>query len=371
MPEVSVVKCTDYNHSEACVKKSIDLLGGIESIVKPQDKVLLKVNLLLPAKPEAAITTHPKIVEAMIKLVKSAGGVPWVGDSSGGRGKTQEAFELSGITAVCKKHDAKIINFDTSKVHKMEIPKGKILKELYVASALFEADVVVCMPKLKTHALTLYTGAIKNMYGTVPGGKKALIHAITSSDSEKFAESLVDIFSKVPLHLSLMDGIVGMEGIGPNHGKPKKSNVLLAGCGALELDAVSSTIMGFEPKDIPTLRIAQERELGTIDLNKISILGENLENVKIDFKRPQRIYKGLMFLPSFVRNLFLETPKLPFPNKAGCNQCKECEENCPVDAIKVTDAPKFDHNKCIRCYCCHELCPEDGIKLKKALLPRS
>jgi uncharacterized protein (DUF362 family)/NAD-dependent dihydropyrimidine dehydrogenase PreA subunit len=371
MIDVSIVKCSDYNQSELCVKKAIDLIGGIGSIVKSGDKVLCKVNLLLPAKPEAAITTHPRLVEAVIKLVKSRGAEPWVGDSSGGRGKTQEAFEVSGIKAVCEKHNAKIINFDTSKVHKIEIPEGVILNELYVASAPFEADVVVCMPKLKTHALTLYTGAIKNMFGTVPGGKKALIHAITTSDAERFAEALVDIFSKVPTHLTVMDGIVGMEGIGPNHGKPKKSNVLLASKKALELDAVSSALMGFEPKDIPTLKIAQRRGLGTIDLNNISILGESLESVRMDYKKPQRIYRGLMFLPSFVRNLFLETPRLPFPNKAGCNQCKECEENCPVDAIKVTNAPKFDHEKCIRCYCCHELCPEDGIKLKKALLPRS
>jgi uncharacterized protein (DUF362 family)/NAD-dependent dihydropyrimidine dehydrogenase PreA subunit len=371
MVDVSVVKCVSYDNCEPCVKRSIDLLGGIESIVKPKDRVLLKVNLLLPARAEAAITTHPKIVEAMIKLVKSQGGEPWVGDSSGGRGKTAEAFEISGIKAVCEKHNVKMMNFDLEGVHKIEIPKGKILNELYVAKALFEADLVVCMPKLKTHALTLYTGAIKNMYGTVPGGKKALIHAITSSDSEKFAEALVDIYSEIPLHLTLMDGIVGMEGLGPNHGKPKKSNVLIASKGALELDAVSSALMGFDPKDIPTLKNAAGRGLGTIDLNKISILGERLDNVQMDFKKPKRIYKGLMFLPSFVRNLFLETPKLPFPNKAGCNQCKECEENCPVDAIKVTDAPVFDHQKCIRCYCCHELCPKDGIKLKKALMPRS
>jgi uncharacterized protein (DUF362 family)/NAD-dependent dihydropyrimidine dehydrogenase PreA subunit len=370
-PEVSLVKCTGYELSESCVKKAIDLIGGMKSIVKPGDKVLLKVNLLLPANPSAAITTHPKIVEAMIKLVKSAGGEPWVGDSSGGRGKTAESIEVSGIKAICEKHDVRVVNFDMEGVHKIEIPKGKILKELYVAKALFEADKVVCMPKLKTHALTLYTGAIKNMFGCVPGGKKSLIHAITDSDAERFSESLVDIYSKVPIHLTVMDGIVGMEGLGPNHGKPKKSNVIMASKHALELDAISSTIMGFEPTNIPTLRIAQERGLGTIEPEKISVLGDDLKSNITNYKKPTRVYRSLNILPNFIKNLFLETPRLPFPNKAGCNQCGECQENCPVDAIKVTDAPAFDHHKCIRCYCCHELCPKDGIKLKKALLPRS
>jgi uncharacterized protein (DUF362 family)/NAD-dependent dihydropyrimidine dehydrogenase PreA subunit len=370
-PEVSLVECKGYDQSEECVKKAIDLIGGIESIVGQGDRVLLKVNLLLPATPQAAITTHPKIVETMIKLVKSAGGEPWVGDSSGGRGKTAESFEVTGIKAICEKYNAIMINFDTEGVHKIEIPDGRILKELYVAKALFEADKVVCMPKLKTHALTLYTGAVKNMFGCVPGGKKSLIHAITDSDAERFAESLVDIYSKIPIHLTVMDGIVGMEGLGPNHGKPKKSNIIVASKYSLELDAISSALMGFEPSDIPTLRIAQERGLGTIELDKINVMGENLKGFIVNYKKPTRIYKSLNILPAFVKNLFLETPRLPFPNKAGCNQCGECQENCPVDAIKVTDAPAFDHDKCIRCYCCHELCPKDGIKLKKALLPRT
>jgi uncharacterized protein (DUF362 family)/NAD-dependent dihydropyrimidine dehydrogenase PreA subunit len=371
MVDVSIVKCQDYKHSDSCVKHAIDLIGGIKSFVKPGDKVLLKVNLLLPAKPEAAITTHPKIVEAVIQLIKSQNAEPWVGDSSGGQGITMEAFEVSGIKAVCEKYNARIINFDTSKVHKIEIPNGKIINEIHVTSALFDADCVICMPKLKTHALTLYTGAIKNLYGTIPGGRKSLIHAICGKDVNKFAEALVDIYSQLPIHLNLMDGIVGMEGIGPNHGKPIKSGVILAGSRALELDAVSSSLMGFNPYDIPMLKIAQDRGLGTIDIDKISILGERLEDVKIDFKKPLRIYKGIRFLPSFLINLFLESPKLPYPNKAGCTQCKICEESCPVDAIRVTDAPEFEYDKCIRCYCCYELCPEDGVKLKKALLPRS
>lgn len=371
MVDVSIVKCQDYKHAQSCVKRAIDLIGGIKSFVRAGDCVLLKVNLLLPAKPEAAITTHPKIVESVIKLIKAQNAEPWVGDSSGGQGLTMKAFEVSGIKAVCEKYDARIINFDTSKVRKIEIPKGKIINEIHVSSALFDADCVICMPKLKTHALTLYTGAIKNLYGTIPGGRKSLIHAITGSDANRFANALVDIYSQLPIRLNLMDGIVGMEGIGPNHGKPIKSGVILAGPRALELDAVSSAIMGFNPYDIPMLKIASERGFGTIDIDKISILGERLDDVKTNFKKPLRIYKGLRFLPSFFINLFLDSPKLPYPNKAGCTQCKICEESCPVDAISVTDAPQFDHDKCIRCYCCHELCPEDGIKLKKALLPRS
>ncbi|UCE36774.1 MAG: 4Fe-4S binding protein, partial [Thermoplasmata archaeon] len=169
----------------------------------------------------------------------------------------------------------------------------------------------------------------------------------------------------------LMDGIVGMEGIGPNHGKPKKSNVVLASQDCIAIDAVGSTIMGYSPNEIPTLKIAQNRGLGTIDLNKITIKGERIDAVKTDFKKPVRIYKGLMFLPASVRNFFVQTPRLPFPNVEGCNKCGICEESCPVSAIKVIDTPAFQYEKCIRCYCCYELCPENGIKLKKSLFHRN
>jgi uncharacterized protein (DUF362 family)/NAD-dependent dihydropyrimidine dehydrogenase PreA subunit len=368
MVEVSIVKCNSYSHAEPAVRKSIELVGGIKNFVKPKDKVLLKVNLLLPALPKRAITTHPKIVEAMIKIVHEAGGEPWIGDSSGGRGLTESALKVTGIQRVAEEHGAKIMNLDKTGVYKIEIPNGEILKEIQIAKPVFDADCVVCMPKLKTHALTLYTGAIKNMFGTVPGGKKSLIHSITGSSADKFAEAIIDIYSVLPVHLNLMDGIVGMEGLGPNHGKPKQSNVVLASSDSVAMDSVASAIMGYSPNQIPTLRIAKERALGTIDLNEITIKGERIEAVKTEFKKPVRIYKGLMFLPASVRNFFVETPRLPFPNPKGCNRCKICEKACPVSAISVTDAPNFDYEKCIRCYCCYELCPENGIKLKKSLL---
>ena len=371
MARVSVVRCDSYNHAEDRIKKAIDLIGGIHNFVKPKDRVLLKVNLLLAKPPSTAITTHPKMVEAVINIVKKAGAEVWVGDSSGGKGLTSKALIATGVQGAAEELGAKVMDFDKIGVNTLSIPDGKVLKEIQIAKPITDADVVISIPKMKTHALTLYTGCIKNMFGAVPGGNKSLIHSITGSDAEEFAQALVDIYSVLPVHLNLLDGIVGMEGLGPNMGKPINSRVVLASRNGIALDAVASTIMGFSPSDIPMLRIAQERGLGTIDTNKITVLGEKIEDVKIDFKKPFRIYKGLMFLPSFVRNAFVETPRLPFPNKKKCTKCKICEENCPTQAIKVTDGPNFDHDKCIRCYVCHELCPDKGIRLKKSLLHRN
>ena len=370
MVEVSVVKCDSYDNAEYGVKKSIELIGGIDSFIKPRDKVLLKPNLLTSKPPEKAITTHPKIMEAMINIISSAKGEVIIGDSAGGRGLTEAAFEISGIKKVAEELGVKWINFDLAGTYVLKIPDGKILKEIPVAKPVMDADIVISLPKLKTHALTLYTGAIKNMFGAIPGGNKSLIHAITGS-SERFSEALVDIYSVVPMHLVVMDGIVGMEGLGPHMGKPKQSGVVLASQDPLALDAVSSAIMGFIPSQVPMLRIAEKRGLGTIDIAKITVVGESIENVKIPFKKPYKLQKGLMFLPAGFRNLFVETPRLPFPIKKKCTECKICEENCPVSAIRISDGPKFDYDKCIRCYVCHELCPEGGIKLKKSLLHRN
>ncbi|UCG68158.1 MAG: DUF362 domain-containing protein [Thermoplasmata archaeon] len=370
MVEVSIVKCNSYDDAEYGVKKSLELIGGIGSFIKPQDTVLLKPNLLTSKPPEKAITTHPEIVKAMINMLQKAGCEVIVGDSAGGRGLTDSAYEVSGIKKVVDELGVGWINFDLAGAYTLKIPNGKVLKEIPIAKPVVDADVVISLPKLKTHALTLYTGAIKNMYGAIPGGNKSLIHAITNS-SKRFSEALIDLYSVVPMHVSVMDGIVGMEGLGPHMGNPKKSSVVLASKDALALDAVSSTIMGFTPSEIPMLRFAEERGLGTIDLAKITVLGESVENVKIQFKKPYRLQKGLMFLPAVIRNRFVETPRLPYPVKKKCNECKICEENCPVAAIKITDGPQFDYDKCIRCYVCHELCPEGGIKLKKSLLQRN
>lgn len=371
MAKVSIVKCTGYGHAEQCVPKTLDLIGGIENFVKPRDKVLLKVNLLGPKPPSAAMTTHPRIVEALLKILQPLDCEIWVGDSSGGSGLTEKSMQVSGIKSAVERFGVKVVNFDKAGMYEIKVPNGKILKEVHVAKPVMDADIVISLPKLKTHALTLYTGAIKNMYGTIPGGRKSKIHGITGSSAEQFSEALIDIFSVVPGHLAVMDGIVGMEGLGPKMGRPKKSNVILASQDFVALDAVASTLIGFNPHDIPMLRIAQERGLGPIDLANIEIVRNTIEIVKTEYIKPVRIHKGLMFLPAFIRNIFVETPRLPFSIENRCSQCMTCQENCPVDAIKVTKVPVFDYEKCIHCYCCHEICPESAIGLKKSLLQRS
>ena len=165
-PIVSITKCDDYNIENVYIalQKALDLLGGLKTIIKPNDRVLLKINLLAPTKPEQAVTTHPVVIKSLIKLVKDHGGIPWIGDSSGGPflGLTSRAFEISGINEIAQETGAVIKNFDTEEIVTIENPNAKQIKTFRIARSIIEADVIISVAKCKIHELLLFTGAVKN-----------------------------------------------------------------------------------------------------------------------------------------------------------------------------------------------------------------
>jgi uncharacterized protein (DUF362 family)/Pyruvate/2-oxoacid:ferredoxin oxidoreductase delta subunit len=371
MTRVSIVKCEDYKDSQKAINEALNLIGGLNGFIKPRSTVLLKPNLLSPKPPSAAVTTHPSIVEGIISEVKKLDVEIMLGDSSGGIGKTREVLEISGVKSAAEKYGIPIKNFDETGAYVVKVPKPRILDKIHVAKPVKDADVVISLPKLKTHALTLYTGAIKNVYGCMPGGNKMLIHAMMKNH-EQFAEALSDIYSVIKPELSVMDGVLGMEGFGPAQGKPVKSKVVLASRDAVALDAVASSIIGYDPFDIPTIKFAHEDGHGIGDLDQIEVLGVPIKDVKIDFKKPVRLYKGINWITRPLRTYFrVRWVRLPYPVKGNCTQCRACEESCPTNAITVDKEPEFEHRKCIMCYCCHEICPSNAIKLKKSLFSRS
>jgi uncharacterized protein (DUF362 family)/Pyruvate/2-oxoacid:ferredoxin oxidoreductase delta subunit len=371
MARVSIVKCEDYKNAQKAINEALDLIGGLKDLIKPGSTVLLKPNLLSPKPPSAAVTTHPSIVEGIINEVRKLDAEIMLGDSSGGIGKTKEVLEISGVKSAAEKCGVPIKNFDETGAYVVKIPNGRVLDRIHVAKPVKDADVLISLPKLKTHALTLYTGAIKNVYGCMPGGNKMLIHSMMKNPVQ-FAEALSDIYSVIKPELAVMDGVIGMEGFGPAQGKVVKSRVVIASRDSVALDAVASSIMGYDPFDIPTLKFAHEDGHGIGDLDQIEVLGASIQDVKIDFKKPVRLYKGINWITRPLRTYFrVRFVRLPYPVKGNCTQCKSCEESCPTKAIKVNKDPKFDHDKCIMCYCCHEICPSNAIKLKKSLFSRS
>lgn len=370
MSIVSIVKCTDYDEKEVkeSVRKSLDLIGGLGRVIKEGTKVLIKPNLLSAKPPEAAVTTHPLVVKAMVELVKEAGGIPWVGDSSGGvvagQAPTKQALITSGVQKAAEEAGAKVLNFDTTGTIERTSPRGNAFGSYHLAKPVGEADIIISLAKLKTHSATLYTGAVKNLYGVLPGYRKAEYHRLSPKPSD-FIETLLDIFALAKPTLAVMDGIVGMEGNGPAAGNPRKIGIILAAWDAVSLDTVASKVIGFNNGKIPTLALAHRRGLGVGDLDQIQVVGSKIDEVAInDFVLPSNTLLELM--PTGIGSFFLGTLKAqPVAAPELCTGCSFCANNCPVKVIKMENKlPVIDYDKCIECLCCQELCPQKAMELK-------
>ncbi len=363
--QVALVRCADYEQERVncAVRQSIDLVGGLGRYVKPGDEVLLKVALLTAKE---GVYPHPSVVKAAIELVKEIGGVPIVADTPGVVHQGNEAASAiadSGLKAVAEEVGAKAFQFETRGFVEVPVPEGKKLRSIYVAKAALEADVIISVAKLKTHGYTLFTGAVKNMFGAVPPKTRREIHA-TLTRPEDFGEALVDIYSVARPRLALMDGVVAMEGNGPAHGDLRPVGVILASGDGVALDAVASRIAGFEPMEIHSTRAAMNRGLGNGDMSRIEIRGEKVEDVEMTFKRPSPWQSNLPpRLMGLLNRLLYVRPQVEVEK---CRQCGICEAGCPVGALRLAPYPTFDRKKCIECYCCHELCPVGAIVLERS-----
>ncbi len=382
MTQVVISRCADYQQEAVyeAVRRSIDLLGGISNFVQAGQKALLKVNLLIPAPPQKAVTTHPAVVEAMVRLVQEAGGSPLIADSPGNgvpytKSSLRRVYKASGMLEVAERTGA-ALNWDT-RAEQVSHPEGLLMKRLDVIKPLLDADVVISMPKLKTHVLTTFTGATKNLFGVVPGYAKPLYHAKLHAVS-KFAGMLLDIISYVKPALALMDGIVGMEGNGPSGGLSKEVGVILASRDSVALDVVATSIVGIEPLSVPTLREAWERGLWSGWVEDIEILGGTIQEVFVsDFVKPMASHRfdvglGLPFFDNHIRPFLVNRLTIrPVPQRSLCTACRTCVRSCPQGAITIVDKLAIvDYRRCIRCYCCHELCPEGAIELERPWLSR-
>ncbi|MGZ8931837.1 MAG: DUF362 domain-containing protein [Halobacteriota archaeon] len=374
--QVSIEKCSSYDNQE--VRKAIEAclapLGGLESVVSGGDRVLVKLNLLSAKSPEAAVTTHPAIVKATVELVQELGAIPVLGDSPGG-GSTAASYkallEKTGIQAVIDKTGCEIVRFDEAK-REVAPAKAKTFKKLTLAKAVTEADVIIGLPKLKTHTLTYYTGAVKLLYGYIPGLFKTEYHLHTANDINLFADLLLDIHETYPPALTLMDAIVGMEGAGPSNGKPRKIGLVLSSKSCTALDYVAVTIAGFDPMSVPTVRLAQERGVGPARLEDVRIYGEWVQPLVVeDFEKTltASLSRAPPFLINTLKRFIAAKPVIEVSN---CKHCGECYRACPPNAIafKKARVPDIDYSKCIRCYCCQELCPEGAITIFVPLLRR-
>ena len=369
MSKVVIKECANYEMENLMEKinSGMDLLGGWEAFVKPGMKVLLKVNLIGPKPPASAAVTHCEFVRAIARILHHRGCTVWIGDSAGGAiggfSPTMQSLEIAGLNQVAAEEHAQIKNFDKEGA----VDTGRschCLDKLYLAKPLFEADLIINLPKFKTHSFGIYTGAVKNVFGCIAGLRKAKYHK-AAPDPRAFGEILADIHEAVQIGLHIMDGVTAMEGEGPTAGGVYPAHKILLSTDPLALDAVAVNMMGLRIEDIPILQAAVERKLGESAAEKIEVCGDYaVPPLLPDFQLPKRFVsikqRNYKFIVKFI-DLLKTRPKI---NLKKCRHCNTCVDSCPVHAIDK-ETKNIDESVCIECMCCHELCPYAAVELKR------
>lgn len=357
---VSLVNCPDYQAVPDAMARLMAGLGGMQRFVKPGQSVLIKPNLLSDHTPDEAVTTHPEVVRALIRLVREQGANPWVADSPAIIADLKRVWERTGMEALCREEDVPLVNLE--KAGSRQFEEHGI--HFTIALPVLEADAIITVPKVKTHVLTGLTGAVKNLYGTVPGLQKTRFHKLYPYPQD-FARLLVAIYRRVRPVLAVADGVVGMEGNGPSAGAPVKLGFLGASADALALDVVLCRTLGLDPRNVAHLDAARRAGLGGTDWSDIAVEGDAIGALLArDYKLPNTV--PIQYVPRWliglVQPLIWHRPAF----SAACVYCGKCAKACPADALRMEPGrrPVLDPDKCIACCCCQEMCPEHAIEMR-------
>lgn len=337
-------------------------MGGGASFVKPGDRVLLKPNMLAAKEPERAVTTHPELLRQVIALVREAGGIPLVGDSPG-VGGIRRVAERSGILAVVEDTGAELVPFDET----VTVRGRGLFREFRIARPYLEADRLINLPKLKTHEMMTMTCAVKNLFGAVVGTAKAGWHLKAGADRELFARMLLEIYLLRLPDLTIVDGILAMEGDGPGSGDPRHCGLLLAGTNAVAVDVIAAELAGIPKKLLWVERAAEKLGIDGWDRGAIGTCGLRVDELEIPPFRLPHISDVQFGLPRFLKNRLRHyLTSRPCGNPDACNLCGICRDACPPRAIEIRDGElRFDYHACIRCFCCRELCPRGALEVRE------
>ncbi|MDR1128961.1 MAG: DUF362 domain-containing protein [Treponema sp.] len=373
--KVAILACADYQgeHLYNSLKSAAELAGGFD--VRGRT-VLLKPNIVSDSAPEKAIVTHPLFLEAVIRLVREGGAKRiLVGDSPGLQPPGFTA-KISGLGETARRNGAEWVDFTQNKTE-VACPTGKTLKRFTFTAAVEEADYIISLPKLKTHHLLYFTGAMKNLFGFIPSVQKSALH-VRLPNRDAFASMLVDLNAALMADYAFMDAVVGMEGPGPGSGTPRKIGLVLASPNLLALDAAACEIINYPPDRIPVCREALARSIWLKDFSEIEYPALKPQDaaipdyLKIPFKTAGSQLSE-MILPGFLRKFRERFIPRPVINPAICVRCGDCTRICGSRAMSLRGEGRerrvsIDYRVCIRCYCCHEICPVKAIDIKKAPL---
>lgn len=378
--DVAIVECSGYDPEtvQDALNRLVGLLGGWENFVRSGENIVIKPNLLMKKSPDEAVTTHPSVIEAVGRSVIGAGGRAVIAESPGGPFNTrilQWVYKGCGLVGAAERSGA-VLNFNTAETT-VKVPAGGILAGVTVLEEIARADGVVSISKLKTHGLTRMTGAVKNLFGVIPGLKKAEYH-FRMPGAEEFSAMLVDVARVVSPRLHIMDAVVGMEGEGPSGGEPVAIGLLLASACPFTLDLVAAALVGIKPEEVPTIAVSIERGYISGKISDVRLLGEPVSLPRLRFRLPPKA-RDFDLLKANSRGLpeWLTTSVnrrlRPYPgfSQEICIGCGECSRICPAGAISMDKKiPSPDLDKCIRCFCCQELCPQKAVKINRPWLGR-
>lgn len=375
MTKVVLIRAESYDVDEVrrAVTRGMDLLGGAGKFAKPGQKVLLKPNLLIGEVPDKCVTTHPAVFRAVAELFLQTGASLSFGDSPS-IGSPTGAAKKAGLLQVAEELGVPEADFRTPVDVFYE--KGLQNRKFVIAKAVRDNDVIVSLPKLKTHAFEKYTGCVKNQFGCIPGFRKGEYH-IKLPNADDFARMLVDLNGLVKPALYIMDGIMAMEGNGPRGGKPRRMGIILFSEDPIALDATVCRLIDLDPELVPTIRYGHQAGAGKFREDEIELAGDDFSGFRLpDFdiiRSPLKVYRsrGIM---RFASNRLVPKPVIV---KGKCVSCGECVALCPTKPKSVnwetgdrTEPPVHNYATCIRCYCCQEICPEGAIILERPLLRR-
>lgn len=375
MSKVALISCDDYgiDKVQAAVNRGLELLGGVERFALPAEKILIKPNLLAADPPERCVTTHPAVFAAVSRALISRGAVLSYGDSPG-FGSMAKAARKSGLADIADSLGIEAGNFESGE--RLMFEAGSQNKSFVIAQAVANSQGIVSLPKLKAHALTTLTGAIKNQFGCIPGLLKGEYHA-KLTEMKHFVTMLADLTRALNPRLYVMDAIMAMEGNGPRNGKPRKIGALLLSDDPVAMDATAARLVGIVPESLEIIRTAHEAGLGVMDKGAITLLGDSLASLTVaDFELAHSRRLVQLSRSKRLRNAVVERPEI---KESACIRCGICVQVCPVtpkalewpqgsNDMERTFPPGYNYDHCIRCYCCQELCPEGAIELRTPLI---